>query len=600
MLAVNLAYAAIGIVLLAPLPGMVMRLLVRMSGTAALADQDIVFFLLTPFGMASLILVAGIVVAIGALAQASMMFVGSGARGRKVTAMEALAFAAVRSGSILAFSLRLVARVLLIVLPFLAIAAAAAWLLITEYDINYYLSQRPTEFWIAAVTIAGLALVLLVVLLRRLIGWSLSLPLVLFAGVPPARSFAESERLTKGRGSLVLGVMAIWTAVAVVLGGGVIVIVETLGDWAVPRFADDLRLLVVVLGFLVALWGLLSFLATSFNGAAFALAVVEMAQRLGVPIADTAGFGALAASRVRRWKITAPRIAAGLVVAALVAVATGLWLVDGVKIRDDIIVVAHRGAAGKAPENTLASVEQAIGDRADWIEIDVQESADGQVMVVHDSDFMKLAGVNLKVWEGTYEQIRRIDVGGWFGPEFRDERVPTLREVLETARGRSRIVIELKYYGHDQALERRVVDVVESAGMVSDVAVMSLKYEGVQKIRQLRPDWTIGLLSATAIGDLARLDVDFLAVNTGLATAGFVDRAQNAGKSVFVWTVNDPVSMSRMMSLGVDGVITDEPEMAREVLAQRAEMTPVERLLVHTAVLFGAAVPKAGYRDDSP
>ena len=85
----------------------------------------------------------------------------------------------------------------------------------------------------------------------------------------------------------------------------------------------------------------------------------------------------------------------------------------------------HRSPRGcrQAPENTLASIRQAIKDGADWIEIDVQETLDGEVVVIHDSDFMKLAGVDLRVWDGTLEQLREIDVGSWFGPEFSTERV---------------------------------------------------------------------------------------------------------------------------------------------------------------------------------
>lgn len=109
-----------------------------------------------------------------------------------------------------------------------------------------------------------------------------------------------------------------------------------------------------------------------------------------------------------------------------------------------------------------------------------------------------------------------------------------------------------------------------------------------------------GLLSATAIGNLTGLDVDFLAVNTGMATPGFIRRAQQAGKQVFVWTVNDPLTMSRMMSLGADGIITDEPEMARKVFSERADMSSIERLLVHAAILFGQPLPVRSYRDQSP
>ncbi len=129
---------------------------------------------------------------------------------------------------------------------------------------------------------------------------------------------------------------------------------------------------------------------------------------------------------------------------------------------------------------------------------------------------------------------------------------------------------------------------------------MSLKHEGIQKFNALRPDWSTGLLLTKAIGDLSKLDVDFLAVNTAMATSGFIRRTQSAGKQVYVWTVNDQVSMSRMMSLGVDGIITDEPELARTVLVERSELNSIERLLIHTAVLLGRPVPQRTYRDQSP
>ena len=289
-----------------------------------------------------------------------------------------------------------------------------------------------------------------------------------------------------------------------------------------------------------------------------------------------------------------------LVIGFVAAGLTGAALIGDIQTEDKTAIVAHRGAAGKAPENTLAAVQRAIEDKADWVEVDVQETADGEVVVIHDSDFMKLAGNKVKVWEATLAQIGDIDIGSWFDPSFSAERVPTLSKVLEAARGKAKVVIELKYYGHDQKLEQRVVDVVEAAGMVNETAIMSLKYDAVSKIRSLRPDWKIGLLSATAIGDLSNLDTDFLAVATGMVSAGFVRRAHDAGKQVFAWTVNDPVSMSRMISLGVDGIITDEPEMARRVLADRAELSTVERLLIHTALLFGQPYTPREYRDNSP
>jgi glycerophosphoryl diester phosphodiesterase len=188
-------------------------------------------------------------------------------------------------------------------------------------------------------------------------------------------------------------------------------------------------------------------------------------------------------------------------------------------------------------------------------------------VVVHDSDFMKLAKNDLKVWDGTLAQIQAIDIGSWFSSDFSDERVPLLKDVLKAAKGKAKVVIELKYYGHDQHLEQRVIDIVEEMDMVNDTAIMSLKYERIQKVRKLRPDWTIGLLSAQVLGNMNAIDTDFLAVNASMAKPAFIRTSQEAGKKVFVWTVNDKMSMFKLMSLGVDGIITDEPALARRVIA---------------------------------
>jgi glycerophosphoryl diester phosphodiesterase len=241
----------------------------------------------------------------------------------------------------------------------------------------------------------------------------------------------------------------------------------------------------------------------------------------------------------------------------------------------------------------MASILQAIDDKADWVEIDVQESQDGVVVVAHDSDLKKVAGVGVKIWEATAEELQAIDIGSYFGPEFKDQRVPTLADVLEACRGRVGVNIELKYYGHNQNLEQKVVDLVEQHQMAGQIVIMSLEAAGVQKVKQLRPQWTVGLLTAVVAGDLTRTDVDFLAVNTNLATASFVRSAHAKQKKVHVWTVNDVITMSMMISRGADNLITDHPGLARQVLRERAAMSPAERLLTELAFLFGVAPPAA-------
>jgi glycerophosphoryl diester phosphodiesterase len=144
-------------------------------------------------------------------------------------------------------------------------------------------------------------------------------------------------------------------------------------------------------------------------------------------------------------------------------------------------------------------------------------------------------------------------------------------------------VIELKYYGHDRNLESRVADIVEQTGMESDIMIMSLKIDGLRKVVALRPAWTRGLLNTASIGDLTQLDLNFLALNSMAASTAMIHRAHKQGMKVFVWTVNDPVQMSVMMSRGVDGIITDEPALAHQVMELRKQLSPFGRLVVWIA-----------------
>jgi glycerophosphoryl diester phosphodiesterase len=283
-------------------------------------------------------------------------------------------------------------------------------------------------------------------------------------------------------------------------------------------------------------------------------------------------------------------------VAAVVTVLGGVGITGLMKVDQDrpVAVIAHRGASGAAPENTLAAVVHAVEDQADWVEIDVQETSDGAVVVVHDSDFMKVAGNPLKVWDASLADLDAIDIGSWFDPALASERTVTLEEVLLEAKDKSGVVIELKYYGHDEDLEKRVIDIVEAADMVEQVKIMSLKADAVAKMRALRPNWNVGLLASASLGNMWDLDVDFLAVNSVTMSRQLVRGSQDVGKEVYVWTVNDGLSMSGMLSYGVDGLITDEPALARQVLADRKTLTGVERLVLGLAGRIGLDMPHRG------
>jgi glycerophosphoryl diester phosphodiesterase len=255
-----------------------------------------------------------------------------------------------------------------------------------------------------------------------------------------------------------------------------------------------------------------------------------------------------------------------------------------------VAVLAHRGASFAAPENTLAAFRLAVEQGADYIEFDVQESMDGDVLVVHDSDLMKLGGGPTKIWDATTAELRSVDIGSHIAPRFAGERVPTLAEALAVCKGLARVDVELKSYGHNDRLEEKVVEIVEAAGMGNDCIFMSLDHNMVRKMKTLRPKWRVGVLAAKAIGDLTAVDADFVAVESRMATNRFVRRAHRAGQEVYVWTINDPAWMLVMMSRGVDGLITNKPDIAGLAATRRAEMSDAQRILVALLVQSGASI----------
>ena len=205
------------------------------------------------------------------------------------------------------------------------------------------------------------------------------------------------------------------------------------------------------------------------------------------------------------------------------------------------------------------------------------------MIVEHDRDFMRAAGARIEVSQATNEDLADLDIGSSFAPEFSDQRVPTLRQVLELAKGKVGIFIELKYYGRDVQLEEKVVELVEETGMSDDIVVMSLNYDGVRKTAAIRPNWTYGLLNAVAIGDLTRLDVDFLALTANNTTVPMIRRTHRRGMKSYPWTIDDPVQMWIMMSRGADGIITDQVARAKRIKELRAEVTPVGRFIIWIA-----------------
>lgn len=590
MLVAHLLCSIVIAAILWPAAGILLRSFLRLSGRSSLSDLEIAQFLFfTPIGIMGLILAASIALTISIFEHAILVLIGLAASfDRDLSWREVVGRTASKGWPLYRLAAVVVGTVLVMVIPLLLLAGLTYWLLLTKYDINFYLNHRPREFWFASAIGAILAVGMIWLVGRLVVGWVVALPILWMRRVSPREALSISRKTTARHRRYIACCVGIWVATWAVTLAGTHGILTLAGRTIIPYFAESIAMLALTLGLMVLLSALLNWVISFVGAATFALFVVRLYRALNdSPSSDTAHFVDADDTYVSWIKFTRRRFLVIGLVAVAGAFIFGVVLLKGMKFEDRAQITAHRGASAAAPENTLASFEQAIAEGADWVELDVQETADGVVVIVHDQDLMKVGEAGLKIWDSTLEQLREIDIGSFKDPKFHDQRVATLAEALDLCKGRVRVNIELKYYGHQDRLEERVVEIVESKQMQNDIVIMSLDYAGVQKIRALRPDWTIGVLQSAAIGDVMKRDVDFFAVNAKAATPAFIAAAHLHGKEVLVWTVNDPASMSIMMSRGVDGIITDYPAMGKSVLRQRAKLSSPERLLLELAIVLG-------------
>jgi glycerophosphoryl diester phosphodiesterase len=241
----------------------------------------------------------------------------------------------------------------------------------------------------------------------------------------------------------------------------------------------------------------------------------------------------------------------------------------------DLLNIAHRGASGYAPENTLAAFDLAVKMGAGMIELDLHQTSDSHLVVCHDFDLKRTAGLRRRVRSLDLLTLRTLDVGSWRHPKFADQRIPTLLEVFDTVPPRVRINIELKkgspYYPD---IESRLVRFLEKQGRMSRVIVSSFDQKALLRLRRLSPSLRIGLLSksrllSTLFRAASRLKAASLHLSTRRLKRRWIPAAHQRGLKVYVYTVNDPPLMRRCLEMGADGLFTDYPDRLAAVLRER-------------------------------
>lgn len=244
---------------------------------------------------------------------------------------------------------------------------------------------------------------------------------------------------------------------------------------------------------------------------------------------------------------------------------------DAGENNQDVLVIAHRGYSGIAPENTLAAFAYAIDIGADMIELDVQLTKDNVLVVFHDTDMARITGVTGTVSDFTYAEICEMDAGGWFSDGFAGEKIPTLSEALELiSDSELGIYLELKDIGEVQGFAEAVAQEVLNYQMQDRVVFASFCYDYLKIIKEM--DNTLPVLYNTntddADGLITNYPAEYYGLNVSKLQEDTIAKIQAAGSKAYVYTVNEPSQMREVMALGADGIVTNYPAIAQIIIRE--------------------------------
>ncbi|WP_030228608.1 glycerophosphodiester phosphodiesterase [Streptomyces sp. NRRL WC-3626] len=253
------------------------------------------------------------------------------------------------------------------------------------------------------------------------------------------------------------------------------------------------------------------------------------------------------------------------------------------------LVIAHRGASAYAPENTLAAVDRAAALGVDWVENDVQRTRDGELVVLHDDSLRRTTDVEevfpdrapWKVSDFTAAEIARLDAGSWFDAAYAGARVPTLEQfVHRVEEHRQKLLLEIKNPQLYPGIERQIVKVLGNEGWLDRghvrgrLVVQSFSADSVRTVHDLRPAVKTGFLGTPPVSDLPayaaftdQINPSYASLSAGYVTAVHAFKGPH-GKplEVCAWTVNDAAAARRVAGYGVDGIITNTPDVVRDAV----------------------------------
>ena len=463
---------------------------------------------------------------------------------------------------------------LLFLLPFIESPLSAS--VLSKVNLQIYFTTKLSN---GSFILLGLYIVLLIVFIYFILRWLFSLHFIIIEGQSTRQAIRSSLELTRGNRIRILLQLVLFNAVVLLVGFGIVSLVNYLTS-LIPNspfsfFIND---------YMLTISGFLAYLAALLLIPINMIFMTRMFYRLHAR-AGRLPEDRLHVYRMRWLRVLEVRIArlfrtrkrkllivVGIPLYLLISLGINYYVNDNLLyLKWNVQIAGHRGDLHSAPENSMSSIRSAIDKKIDAVEIDVQMTKDGVIVLNHDYTLNRVAGVPESVHNMNYADLAVLDIGRRFSSVFAGERIPTLEEVLIETQDQVKLIIEMKPYGDGREMAAKVVELIEAYDRVDSCYIQSFDNSLLRTVRDLNPDIKLGQILFIAAGNLSTIDVDFYTIEQSMLSQRFIDHAHRNGREVWLWTVNVERNIREVLKYKIDGIITDYPEKVQSIIGVGGE-----------------------------
>jgi len=569
-----------GSIVLLPLATWLLHLL-AVNDDVIISNYNVPLWLATPQGLACVFLVGSLTIFTYILYLVGFFEIMlASITGKKLSVVAGIKHVLWRLPNIFLLSLELLVLCIPAALVMLSVPGLVYLLLLTKHDINFYLSQHPPE-WVLAVTIDTIWITAWVIILFKIIMRLCYIIPIWIEGGSLRKAARVSWNKTKGQTlpifMMLLFVALVWGISKLILN---FVSYGIAGFFLAALSGSIIGVITVILvhgGLSVVVESLL--LSVSASWMICVLLIVYRRNHTNSCGYDLRPkFKTLSTSKTLAFRIYIALASITFLVA--ISWLCSLWIVKQQVTQDLPLIIAHRAGAAYAPENSLAAMKKTMSDNvADIIEIDVTPTLDGQLVILHDKDLMRLAGDERIIRDTNYRNIRDVDIGKSFSDKYSGEKIALLEDCLKLMDDRTKLILDFKH-GKDTDIAKKTIEAVRSRGLQDNIIIMSLELEEVRLVQKLAPEIKVGYFASLEVGDVANLEVDVIGAKDGMITKKFIKTSHAQGTEVYAWTIDDPMRMLELIEAGVDGIITNDPLLAGRTIVRVGSLSPSARTLL--------------------